>query len=303
MEITKKKKLKNWKQEVFYYAMLLWPVVQIAVFYFGVNINTVFLSFKQYDVLSGKYVWDGVTNFSRLFQELNEGGVFTAMISNSLIGWAITTFVPLLFTIPMSVYLYKNMPGTKFFRYMSVLPGLVPGMCTSLIFGVVADRVIPSIWLKLTGEMIDGLLISKDTAFTAILINMLLNGMFGSLIYISCFCSVDMSIIEAGRLDGMGPIREFIYILLPSIYPMLTISLSMSIVSIFTANYGLFDLFSTWADPELYTFGYYIFLNTYSALPANYPYVATMGLCMTLITFPCVLLVKKLLKKVGPSDE
>jgi hypothetical protein len=75
-----------------------------------------------------------------------------------------------------------------------------------------------------------------------------------------------------------------------------------------TGQYGLYNLFGGSAAPELKTIGYYLYVETLKAdlvkrgVVPTFGELSALGLILTFIMVPLTLGVRKVLKKVGPSD-
>ena len=141
-----------------------------------------------------------------------------------------------------------------------------------------------------------------------------------NLIYMLCFCtligfgtdmilysgamsSIDDSLIESAQIDGASPARELVKIVLPAIYPTLSMKIVLSVAGIFTNQAFLFSFYGGDTPYSLRTFGYYLFITVNnSPTMADYPYAAAMGIVFTLVATPITLLTKHLLEKFGPSQ-
>ena len=62
---------------VFYCLIIAFPVLQFCVFYVGVNFNSVILSFKDYDAISGEYTFIWFDNFVRFTRDIFSGTALT----------------------------------------------------------------------------------------------------------------------------------------------------------------------------------------------------------------------------------
>ena len=121
------------------------------------------------------------------------------------------------------------------------------------------------------------------------------------LLYLGAMNNISDGVLEAAQLDGVSPIREFFSIVLPQIFPTITVFVCTGLSSIFINQLNLYTFYVRKADPELYTVGYYMYRKlVMSTSFSNYPYVAAMGILVTLVTTPTVLLVRKLLNRVDP---
>lgn len=110
---------------------------------------------------------------------------------------------------------------------------------------------------------------------------------FGSmmLMYLGAMNGISESVAEAARLDGASTLQEFWYITFPMIYPTFSTLFYTSVASIFTNQINLYSIWGTEADSSVWTFGYYLYKEVARAesSQANYPYLATIGLGMTII--------------------
>ena len=78
-----KKRRRNKGDVVFYSALMILPVIQILIFYFGVNFQTITMAFQRYDVYTDSFIWDLKTNITQFLTDIQSIG-FWAMIKNSL---------------------------------------------------------------------------------------------------------------------------------------------------------------------------------------------------------------------------
>ena len=76
-EQSKKKRVLRGKDKdlIFYTLMMIFPVVQFAVMYIGVNFNSILLAFKKIDTISGSYEW----TFSNITRKELLSGIFLYM--------------------------------------------------------------------------------------------------------------------------------------------------------------------------------------------------------------------------------
>ena len=79
------------------------------------------------------------------------------------------------------------------------------------------------------------------------------------LMYSGAMSGVSDSVIEAAKLDGITPIREFFYIIVPLIYPTLVTFLVVEVAGIFTNQMNLYNFYGLKAEYSLYTFGYFLY--------------------------------------------
>ena len=116
---------------------------------------------------------------------------------------------------------------------------------------------------------------------------------------------IDPSVIEAAKLDGANPFREFFSIILPLIFPTIQTFLVTGIAALFVNQINLVAFSGLTADMKVKTVGYYLFTEGEFAMdiPDRMPILATFGVMLTLIAAPITLLSKWALDKFGPSVE
>ncbi len=283
---------------VFYCLIIAFPVLQFCVFYIGVNFNSVILSFKDYDAISGEYTFIWFDNFVRFARDIFSGTALTYAVKNSILLWAIGLGVGTVGSLLFSYYIYKKCYLYNLMRVLLYLPSMLPSIALVFIYLIFMSRGIPSIGGK-------DLFAVTDTQFFAVIIFNVWIG-FGSsvILYSSAMSQVSEDIMEAARIDGANSFVEFYKILLPSIYPTLCTFLVTGIANIFINQANLYSFFGSSANVRNYTIGYYLFVQIAGkANMSTYPYAAAGGLLMTLIAAPLTLLIKYLLEKFGPSED
>ena len=155
-----------------------------------------------------------------------------------------------------------------------------------------------------TGEQVKGLISDEKKRFGTLLFYMIWAG-FGSqlLMYEGAMEDIPTSVVEAAKLDGATPMQEFFHITLPMIWPTLVTFLTVSVAGFFTNQMNLYSFYGDYAPNAMTNFGYFMFRETYAVGASRYPYVASLGLFMTLIAAPLTFGVKFLLEKFGPKTE
>ncbi len=298
---------KERRKLLFYGLWMLLPLSQLAIFYFAVNINSILLAFQKYTVTDGRgaYVFAGFENFKNLFADgvgFSLNGLKT-MVKNTLLGFFIPEIITFLPSIIMSYYVYKKCLFSKFFRVLLYLPTLLSVLALSIIQYYILELGVPEIAGKF-GKDLDGILSNPDTALTGLIVLQIWFGFCkGIMLYPATMSSIPDSAIESARIDGCDAWGEFWHIILPLIYPTITVMFIADLAGIARVDLGTFNMYGQYTDPKLYTIGYYLYNETLKAGIADYPHLATFGVFLTLIVVPVVLLVRYLLNKFGPSED
>ena len=291
----------NRAEKVFHYLVLLLPLAQFAIFYVAVNLNTVLLSFKQY-LPDGSFniVW--FENIGRVLQDFVKEPRLYYGLKNSLLYFVCFLVFGVTLSLFFSYYIFKKFPFANTFKIFLFLPQVISSIIMVLIYRFAVSNLIPTLMNKLFGMEMQGLLDNGNTVLGAVIFYNLWVG-FGSniLLYVGAMNNVSESCLEAAKIDGAGFFREFFFIVFPQIFATFTTLILMALASIFTWQLELYSFWGKGAEVEMYTVGYYMYIETLSSSMVNKPYLAAMGLTITLVIAPISLLVKWAMEKFGPS--
>lgn len=297
-------------KNIFYWSILAFPVLQFVIFYIGVNINSFALAFQEFDLQGGGFVFVGFDefwkNFIAVFQEFQEADYLRQAFANSIIAYLVGLVVGLTLALLFSYYLYKKYAMSNFFKVILFLPFIISSITLVIIYKYFVESAVPEFVLQLTGIEIEGLLSNLNTEFITILFFSIWTG-FGiqTLIYSSAMSSISNEIVDAAKIDGVTPMKEFLYIDIPMIMPTIAVFVVSSTATIFSNQINLYSFYGTDASNySIWTIGYYMYRGISAATTiGEYPYYAAFGLVMTMITIPITLIVRALMNRVDPNER
>ena len=299
------------RQVIFYCALLFIPVLQFCIFYIGVNFNSLLLMFKKYSVTEG-YSFAGVENFvsvwNGIFSPAAENHeILSYSLENSLVLGLITVFVGGSLSVIFSYFIFKKYKGSEIFKVFLFLPNIISSVVLVIIFKKFCDSALPEALFKIFNIEIRGLLSDPKTQLPTLMFYSVWAG-FGVqvMMYSGAMSEVPVSVTEAGDLDGCTPFKEFLYIIVPSVYPTITTFTVVSVATIFVNQMNLFSFYgpsASLANPHITTVGYYIYKEAYTGELIKLPAIATLGFYMTVVSIPLTYLVKFLMERFGPSEE
>lgn len=298
--------LLNWRDYVFYFVLVIIPVVQFAIMYVAVNFNSILMSFQSYDKDTGVFSWAGLDNYKRFFTELGTNSLWKTMFLNSTIAFLVAQFITKSLAVFFSYYIYKKHFGYKVFRVILFIPSIISSVVTVAVFSQFIDGAFPGILNSWFGMTAQGGLANQETTFFWILFyNVWIAFGPSLLIYSSTMNDISPSVTEAAKIDGCKPFMEFFHIILPNIWPTYVVFTVATLASYFGNSLSIYAFYGSWADDRLYTFGYYLFRNAeiYKGSLEGYPYLSTIGVCFTAVLVPIVLGIRKLMLKLGPSTK
>ena len=123
------KSKKNRGKTIFYWSVLAFPLLQFAIFYIGVNLNSFALAFQKFNMYGDGLEFVGfdhlLTNFKAVFQKFQEADYLMKAFSNSVVAYLVGLAVGLTLALLFSYYLYKKYFMSKFFKVILFLPFII----------------------------------------------------------------------------------------------------------------------------------------------------------------------------------
>lgn len=303
------------KRAVFYAIMVIPLLVQFAIFYFYVNIETFILAFKEY-VFVGPgepYVvrFAGFKNFIAAFNWLIATPSYY-LNSLKFYFWNLIIGMPL--ALLFSFYMYKRLPLSGTFKYFLFLPHILSGLLVVILYRFLIEDVYMAVceqWFGMTDAV--GLLNKTRpvaTRFAMIIIYNIWVG-FGTnvLVYVSTMEGVDTSLVESAQLDGANIMQEFLLITMPMIWTTFMTFFLTTLTGIFTTNMSLYSFYAQSCPDDMAVIGYKLYVLTLQGNLAtenvagrlNYSAMSGISLIVTAVLTPITLLIRKAFLKWGPS--
>ena len=307
--MNEKKKKLNIQNNLFVYSLIFYPLLLFIIFYIIQNFNSIILAFQTIEGYEKGFA--GLDNFKAFISEaFSDGAILNYSVRNSLIMYAVSLVICMPLYIFFAYLLFKKCILNRFISFTVMVPQIMSGMVTSLIFVQALGSSGPTKWLfealNINGGEWFSLLWVKDTAFSTVIIyNIWLSFAMSLIVYPNAMRSINPEIIESAQIDGINNMfQELWHIVLPLIYPTLTTFFVTGVAAIFTNAGPLLELYYTNAPDYVYTTGYYFTRQILvDATEFSYPKYAAGGLILTLVSTPITLLVKWALEKYGPSEE
>ena len=296
---------RNSKRNIYYFCIMALPILQFLIFYVYVNIDSVMMAFSSYEVALGGYNRAfTLGNFKEAFALLKAR---PALFGNSLIMFCVQMFISYPLALFFSNYIYKKWPASGFFKTILFMPQLISG----LVYGIIYSFLVTDCYKFISGDTLTLLDPNRENMArtTVIVFNVLMSFGVNVLLFSGSMSNINVSVVESAHLDGANNFQEFVYITLPAIYGTFVQLFIVTLSGIFTNQMGLMALYQG-KDNALSTIGYYMYLQTLwsPGLTGDvgqilYPVLSAMGLILTLVVVPITLTTRKVLMKVGPSEN
>ncbi len=298
----------------FCYALVAIPVIHFLVFWLYVNASSIALAFQDakgaFTFNNFQTVWDGFVDKDMFGISLKDS------LFRSMILWLCGELICFPISIITTYVLAKKIPGHYIFRICYLIPGLIGAIIwTSIVrFMFQYDGPLVALFENLgadlpIGVINNGFFGSEETAFGALLSVRILMGLVGqNAVMTGAFSRVPNELFESARLDGAGFWKECFGIAIPCIWSTLSTLLTFALCSVFTADYNVYLYTDGTGGPggSMSTIGYQLYNLTYrlsAGTSSNYGYPAALGVALTLITLPVVLIGRRLLDKVQENVE
>lgn len=207
--------------------------------------------------------WVGLANY---FAVLQTRPFLLALRNNGLI-IVVSLLVQLPLALSLAIILSRRFRGSVALRMLFFMPYVLAEIATGLIFSFVYDGdygLLAAVWRGFGSDSPPHLLADPDTAMLAILVVVVWKYFgFHMMLFIAALQGLDHSQVEAAQLDGAGRMQVLRYVVIPSLYPTIRLSVFFAIVG----SLQLFDVVMplTGGGPAdssqtlvtfLYTFGF-----------------------------------------------
>ncbi|GAC1320888.1 MAG: sugar ABC transporter permease [Chloroflexota bacterium] len=187
----------------------------------------VYLSLSDADVATsgfGRFV--GFDNFLALFQNT----IFLTALRNTLMFTGVSAVLKGLLGTCLAFLLAENVPGTRAFRFVILLPWTVPIALSSIAWKWMFDSqysiinwFLHAIHVIKPSDMPNWLGDPTLAIISIIAVNVWRGFPFGAIILLAGLSSIPQDMLDAGKMDGAGPVTRFRKIIVPMIAPVLFI--------------------------------------------------------------------------------
>ena len=245
----------------------------------------------------------GLGNYRRFFNELGLGEIGYAVKNSLLIG--LNDLFLLLISVIFSYFFFKKIRAAGFFRIIFFLPSVISIVIFVMVYKYMFDPNIgivnhilkwfgnenPPEWLSNTSHyqlpLIMGYCLWVGTGY-----NILIMG--------GAMANLPEEVMEYSRLEGVGYFHELFKVVIPMIWPTISVGILTSVTTMFTLfiqveliteNGGTFH--------QSTTIGFMI--NSVVKGGTDLEWAATLGICFTVVAIPIIIGVRKAMEKIGDN--
>jgi multiple sugar transport system permease protein len=223
---------------------LLWVFLAPTILLMGVMlyypmIGTVIESFHDTSFINPEPRFVGWT----LYEKVWNSRQFPEVVWNSIVWTLGVVIIQNILGFFAAMLLNQRLPGQGLMRALVLLPFVLPGVVTAILWRFMYDPqlgLINSLLMRFgILEENAAWLASTDTAMAAVIFVAVWKGFpFSMLIYLAALQNVDKSQLEAATIDGAGAWRRLIDVTLPAIRDVVVVNIVLTLI--LTFNY--FDI-------------------------------------------------------------
>ena len=292
----------------FVYLFIAFPVLQFLVFWVYVNFSSIVFAFQDGD---GNFTWDC---FEMVFRALKTPQDYNLSLSlwetmkRSLFLWGLDFFVLFPIGVTTTYVLYRRVWGHYVFRICYIIPSLMGAvmwtqlLCYMMQSGGLITELVKALNLVPGESFDDGLMSNPKTAFPAIVsIKVVMSLVGNNAVLTGAFSRVPDEIYESAELDGAGFWRTFVSIAVPCVWSTIATLMTFSLCSFLTADYNVFLFTGGAGVNNTSTVGFLLYSLTLDISKGGdpfYGYPAALGVFLTCLTLPIVLIGRKLIDRV-----
>ncbi len=314
IRVSKKLKSRKKRNEyLFVVSLVAWPIIHFLVFWLYVNIESFMLIFQTYNPIRGEYVWSGVDDLVRTFQEmvLGDNPIMNRAMWNSVLSIIPGLFIILPLAFITAYSFYKHVPGERIFRVLFYLPSMISIVVLTMCYKYLFDPsfgTIRVLFEKLFGVEWQWLTPSTDNPLVWPLIYLycVWSGLGSNVILMSgAMQRIPKEISESAKLEGIGFWREAWSITLPLTMTTVSNFIVLAVMGMFGFLMQPMLLTNEGGGPEgmTLTVAMYVYVRTNMGIESYAKSAATVGILFSVLFGPVVFIVKILLDKFTPKIE
>lgn len=291
----------TWKHRA--HVVMALPAFLILLFFSYIPMAGLVMAFKSFDYSKGIWAspWNGIENFKFL---LASKSTFITMTKNTLMYYviftALGTFLNVVIAIAIDQCVFKK--SSKAMQTVMIIPVFISYAAVQFIVYAYlsTDTGILNNTFNIATRFYST---PKAWPWILTIVKMWNSVGYGSVLYMSVLAGIDTSLYEAAEIDGANKWQQIRHITLPSLLPMITVMLLLSVGNIMRSDTGLFYqvtrnsgvLYSTTQVIDSYVLNS-IFKNS------NFGFTAATTFFQSIVGLFMMLLANGLVRKIAPEN-
>jgi multiple sugar transport system permease protein len=193
---------------------------------YGVFMSTT--DFKTGTFITGRAPFVGLDNFDAVLAE----PVTTRAIVNTLVVTIVAVAAQLVIGMALALLFARRFPGSRWLPALMLLPWLLPAVVVATVWkSLLSGGGALNDVLAVFGLPTDAWLANPATALPAVIVVAVWSSLpYWSTILSAALKQVPAEHLEAAQLDGAGAWRRLTSIIIPSIWPVISVLVIMSVI-------------------------------------------------------------------------
>lgn len=296
------------KEYLFVASILAIPIAFFLVFWVYVNFRSLLYIFQRREFVladdgSGTqevYVFS-LENFKMVFSGFFETGELSTALLNTVEYYLVAVIIVLPVSILMAYFVYKRIPGHKLFRTVTYLPNIITSSALVVLFRYTFMKGGPI--NAMVGETYQDLLVGGSAQLLLLLYSVIFGFGANMVVLGGAMNSIDKEVLEAGEIDGCTWFQELRSLILPMIWPTISTILVLSLAGFLSSTGPILALTNGEYNTSTLNFLLYGYsTGAVSWMSQDIPYASAIGFCMTVVTFPIVLVLRHFLDKRSEAN-
>ena len=294
--------LKNtWKHRA--HVIMALPVFLILFFIMYVPMAGLVMAFKNFNYVDGiwKSPWNGLDNFKFL---LASKATFISITKNTILYYLLFTIVGTFLNVTLAIMIdklvFKKMAKTM--QTLMIIPVFISYAAVQFIVYafISSDTGIINHMLGTTTRFYSQ---AKLWPYILLVVKIWKDTGYGSVLYMSVLAGIDSELYEAADIDGANSWQKILHITIPSLIPMVTVMLLLSVGSVMHSDTGLFYqvtrnngmLYSTTQVIDSYV------LNAIFS-SSNFGFVAATSFFQSIVGLLLMLFANTTVRRIAPEN-
>ena len=294
--------LKNtWKHRA--HVVMALPVFLILFFIMYVPMAGLVMAFKNFNYADGiwKSPWNGLDNFKFLIASKQ---TFISITRNTILYYLLFTLVGTFLNVTLAIMIdrlvFKKMAKTM--QTLMIIPVFISYAAVQfIVYAFISSDT--GIINHMLGTSIRFYSQAKLWPYVLLVVKLWKDTGYGSVLYMSVLAGIDSELYEAADIDGANSWQKIWHITIPSLIPMITVMLLLSVGSVMHSDTGLFYqvtrnngmLYSTTQVIDSYV------LNAIFS-SSNFGFVAATSFFQSVVGLLMMLLANFSVRKIAPEN-
>src|SRR3569833_3027049 len=220
--------------------LLLVPQLAITfIFFYWPASQAVWTSFLREDAFGLSSDFVGLENYQALFAQPE----YYSAIGTTVIFSSLVTVLSLGIALLFATQADKNIKGASGYKMLMLRPYAVAPAVAGVLWFIMFHPTLGTLArpLRVMGLNWNPMLNGSHAMILIVLAAVWKQVSYNFLFFLAGLLSIPKSVIEAGAIDGAGPMRRFWTIIFPLLSPTTFFLLVVNIVYVFFATFGIID--------------------------------------------------------------